>query len=339
MSVDMDFATGHVLVLLLVVPIMAALVAAWLRRDAARRLRYGEAGLLRRLNPGGPSRRASRMALFIVAFALLVLASGRPRAGREWSEAQGAGVDVALAVDVSNSMRAPDVSFGASRLDGAIRICDGLLGKLEYDRVGLVTFTDKAATVCPLTADMGAVSTMLRGIGYEEVGEGGTSLAEALQEACARFDPESERGRIVVILSDGEDHERGIEPGIEAAKKLSATVHTVGLGSREGSSIPEGSGFFSGYKRYRGNVIVTRLQEDILRRVADETEGRYSYATGRDTVEELARLIGDAKNKGITVRTATTRREVFQFPVALALAMLAFEMLLPSLGREGRRDP
>jgi len=225
-----------------------------------------------------------------------------------------------------------DAGFARSRLYGALAIVDRLVSRLEYDRVALVTFTDEATTICPMTADMGAVLTMLDGVDYESVGEGGTALAAAVREACERFDPKESRGRVVIILSDGEDQEQGVEEAVAEAKRLGAVVHTVGIGTTEGARIPLGSGLFGGtvYKEYQGQTVVTRLDEAALKRVAEGTGGTYRHATAESTADGLVGVIRAAAGKGRTVRTVTTAREAFQPLIALALVLLIVEALVPS---------
>jgi len=335
----MDFGQPQWLWGLVATPLGVAGLVVWRLRDRRRAVDFAEPALLARLTGGGRSRATLKSALVLAALVLALTAAARPRSGHEWQTAQGSGVDVVVAIDVSTSMRAADVGFARSRLYGALAVVHRFVSRLEYDRVALVTFSDQATTVCPMTADMGAVLTMLEGVDYESVGEGGTALAAAVREACERFDPKESRGRVVVVLSDGEDQEQGVADAVADAKRLGAVVHTVGLGTTEGARIPLSSGFFGQtvYKEYQGQTVVTRLDEAALRRVANDTGGTYRHGAAESAAEGLADVVRAAAGKGRIVRTVTTAREAYQGFVALALALLVVEMLVPS--RSGVRRP
>lgn len=324
---------------LIVAPIGLAVSLLWWVSDRRRGAAFAEPHLLARVTGGGRSRATLKTAMVLVALLLTVTAAARPQVGHEWQKAQGSGVDVVVAIDVSTSMRAADAGFARSRLYAALAIVHGLVSRLEYDRVAVVTFSDQATTVCPMTADMGAVLTMLEGVDYESVGGGGTALAAAVREACERFDPKENRGRVVIILTDGEDQEQGVAEAVADAKRLGAVVHTVGIGTAEGARIPLASGFFGGtvYKEYQGQTVVTRLDEATLRRVAKDTGGTYRRATTESAAEGLVGVVRSAAGKSRVVRTVTTAREAFQLLVALALVVLLVEMLIPS--RSVERGP
>jgi len=332
----MGFASPEWLWALIAVPVLGIAVAFWHRRDLHRRRAYGDPVLLDRMRPRGPMRATLRTAMVLGALTLVLVSLARPTAGREWQTAAGEGVDICFALDVSNSMRASDVPGAVSRLDAAVSICRQVISNLQFDRFAIVTFTDSAATTCPMTTDMGAALTMLDGVDFGTVGEGGTSLARAISEACDRFDPKEQTGRLIVVLSDGEDHEQGIDAAVQQAKELSAVVHAVGVGSESGSPIPEGDGFLSRNKTYQGRTVVSRLEEATLKQVAAETGGTYLRGSDPHVAERLIDTVHKTASRGSVVLTVSSSREVFQWPLALALVLLSGEMLLPSNLAAGR---
>jgi Ca-activated chloride channel family protein len=335
----MGFVRPEWLCSLALLPVLGLLVMQWHAQDVRRRARFGDALLVARLAPGGAAHGAVRALLVGVGLVLFCIGAARPHAGRGWYDAVGYGTDVCFAIDVSNSMRAEDADRRRARIDAAKWIAADVLDRLEFDRVALVTFSDQAATICPLTSDMSAAVTTLSGVECELVGEGGTSLAQALIESCRRFDLEESRGRLVVILSDGEDHEDGIDDAIDEAKEKGIPVHTVGIGSRDGARVPSGGLFMRGYKTYRGRPVVSSLQEGSLKRIAKETGGTYLGADRSDVARRLADDIRRRAGKGRVVRVVAGKRELFQVFIALGVLVLVAEMLWPLRAGSRRRRP
>lgn len=330
----MRFARPELLVLLVVA---LPAIAAWGWWTAARRRRAlagfagGEAWAERFRGSVNPNLRTIRFLLVLVAAAAGIVASARPQWGTRLEPVTSRGVDVVFILDVSTSMAATDVA--PDRLGRATHGASSLLAKLGGDRVALVTFAGRAVVACPLTPDLGAVDLFLDAVDVESVPVGGTALSEALAVAAEAFGtpatpaPEN-RDRVVVLWSDGEDHEGAIESGIAAIREAGAAVHTLGVGTRRGGPIPlrETESSSSGYKKdANGNVVTTRLEEETLERIATATGGRYFRATpGETEIEAISDDIGELEGREAGTILRTRYEERYQVPLAIALvAMLA----------------
>lgn len=345
----MRFARPEFLYLLLAVPVVALLMGlgAAARRRAIERFAGGRDWAARFVGEASGHRRAAKAILLLSSMSFGVLAAARPQWGTGLETIERRGVDVVIVLDTSRSMTAQDVP--PDRLSLAKLAASTLLDRLTSDRVALVTFAGQAAISCPLTLDHGAVRLLLDAVEAEAIPVPGTALFEAMRLAVAAFGPAGAeaRSRVVVLLSDGEDHEGGVDRAIASLRDAGVVVHAVGVGTERGAPIPDAaaSGGPSGYKRDReGRIVTTRLSADTLSRLALETKGRFFRATAAGgEIDELHRTIAgmEATEAGTTLRTKWEER--FQWPLALAVVALAAEALVserrrrPAVRKEGAR--
>ncbi len=333
----MSFAEPRWLLALLALLPLAALTWAVWRSEARRRAALGEPRLLLRSGSAStPGQCALRLALGAGALAFCVLALARPQVGFFRGKLKSAGIDVIICLDVSNSMRAEDI--GPNRLQAALRLVQELAQGLAGNRVGLVTFSDAATTVCPLTTDIDALLTMLGSVDFDTVGRGGTALATAISEAARRFDPEHKLGRALVLISDGEDNEQTLEEAIRAAKEHKIVVYCVGAGTARGAPIPEPGPFRLSYKKYRGQTVISRLREDGLKRLARSTGGAYFALARADVAPRLLAALARQPGKRPVERETVQRRELFQVPLAVAFALLVAQTLVGAGWPARRRE-
>lgn len=336
----MRFAAPALLWWLALVPLIGAgfAVGSLLRRRALRRFSGGLGREERFLAQVSPHRRAVKAILVVTAVAAGVLAAARPQWGAGVEPVTRTGVDVVVLLDTSRSMAAADVP--PDRIGAARHAASALIDRLGGDRVALVTFAGQAAIACPLTVDHAAVQLFLDAVDVETTSVPGTALADAVATAIRAFgprDPAVSRGRAVVLFSDGEDHEGGLEGSIAALRKAGVSVFAVGCGSERGAPIPDTSdgGAQGGYKKDReGRLVTTRLDASTLTRLARDTGGRFYRSTASETeVEEIAKAIAtmDAAESGTVLRTRY--RERFQWPLAVALFALLIEAAIPDRKR------
>lgn len=324
----MRFAEPWLLWGLLAIPLLAAgfALSSWRAGKRLERFAGGEANRPRFDGEVGPHRRALKALLVLLAAASGVVAAARPQWGTGVDAVTRRGVDVAIAVDTSRSMAARDVP--PDRLGLAKHAAGTLVDALSGDRIAVVTFAGGAAIACPLTLDHEAVRLFLDSLDEEAVSVQGTALADAVDSAIRAL-PKAEgaaRDRAIVVLSDGEDHEGGLERAIEAAKAAGAKIWTVGVGTPDGSPIPEGDESGEWKKDRDGRVVTTRLVATSLARLASETGGRYYTATPSEVeIGEIAKAIGalEAGEAGTVLRTRYTER--FQIPLAVAIVALLVE--------------
>jgi len=241
------------------------------RRDLLQQ--FAASHLVERLTASvSPRRRNAKFVLLLAACGSLFLALSRPQAGFTWEEAHRQGIDILLAVDTSRSMLAEDVQ--PNRLERArLGILD-FVSKLEGDRVGLIPFAGSAFLMCPLTLDYDAFAQSLGALDTTLMPRGGTDLAGAIHEAEAAFASDANH-RILVLITDGEDLEGKALAAANAAAERGITIHTVGVGTEAGEWIPAGrtGGFV---KDEQGHVVKSRLDEAMLRQIAEATGGMYT---------------------------------------------------------------
>jgi len=328
----MSFARPEILLLLWGVPILGVLF--WRAAKKRRRIleAYASPDNLETLAPrrgGGWVRRG----LFLAAFFCMVLALSGARRGYVWETIPRRGASLMLALDVSKSMLARDMA--PDRLSRAKREIRDLLGRLGGERAGLTAFAGTAYIACPLTVDYGAFDLFLSALTPDNLPVGGTDLAGAVEAALSGFDPGDGAHKSIVLFSDGE----GADPqqALAAAQKAAdagARIYAVGLGEPEGAPIPEKDGSFK--KDADGNIVMSRREDGLLRRMAEMTGGAYAVSTPGD--EDLDALFAAGLGEGLASKAAgETRirifRDRFQWFLGAAIVFLALEMFFPALFR------
>jgi Ca-activated chloride channel family protein len=313
---------------------LAAAVAAWLSSRRSRRRREGlvapalaeKAGLLAR-------DRWTPFAAVLAVVAVLGtgLALARPRWGVVTETVERRGADVVVVLDTSASMRAADVT--PSRFVLARQAALSLAEKLPGDRLALVGCEGEAQVLVPLTLDTAAVALFLEAL---EPGIGalpGTSLAAGLAAAAELMPPGTSAGKQVVVLSDGEDLEGGVEEAIAKAKGEGIVVHAVFVGAEgRGAPVPEVdvSGRPTGFKTEDGSPVLSRPDPALLRRLAAETGGSFSVVSpGKTDLDGVAREVDKAARRPLSGSVGTNRRERFQLPLGVAVAALAVLLVGP----------
>lgn len=316
---------------------LAALASAvfWGRRETARRTALVSASMADRAGvPAGRARRRAAGALAISVLAGTGLSLARPRwGGAETERAQREGTDVVILLDTSASMRAADLS--PSRFVLAKQAIESLLSRLPEDRLALVACEGEAQTLVPLTLDSAAVALFLDAV---EPGVGtlpGTSISAGLATALELLPPLVGAGRQIVLVSDGEDLEGGVEEAATRAREAGIVVHTVLVGSR-GAPVPETdvTGRVSGYKNSEGGPVVSRPNPGLLRDLSARTGGSFTVVSpGQTDLDGVAREIDRAARRPLSESLLTTRPERYQWPLGFATGALALLLLgLPSLG-------
>jgi Ca-activated chloride channel family protein len=332
----MRFAEAHWLWLLLTLPGLA--LAAWWtvarRRKALERFAGGTPQVERFLESVSRHRRAIKLLLLYLAIAALPLALARPQWGTRLEPITRRGADVAVVLDTSLSMLSEDLP--PSRLGQAKHAVGKLLELLVGDRVALVTFAGRAHLSCPLTVDHGALRLFRDSLDTEAVPIPGTALSEALQAGlkALRVDRQEadDRGRAIILLTDGEDHEGELEPLIERLASNRVAVYVIGCGTTRGAPIPlrDAAGMLTGYKKdRRGQVVTTQLSESLLEQIALETGGRYYRATTNEVeVDEIGQALTSLSQGELGSELRTRYEERFQIPLLLGWIALVVETIV-----------
>lgn len=318
-----------------------------LGRRRRARAAFAEPGLFGQMNPGVDAGRfaGARLAAFALALGLLTLAAARPAGHPEpvAEEAALAGVDIMLAVDLSSSMKATDLA--PSRMQAAKEALKDFIGRLTTDRVGLTVFAGSVSLQSPLTLDYRTAKMMVDIINTDFLPVDGTALGDALTFALEKIGKENLKGAVVVLLTDGENT-RGKEPLAAAAEAKAAGVriYTVGIGTPGGAQIPDGADEAGRpkFKMYQGRPVVTKLDEETLKQIAETTGGQYFLAQSRQGLqsayEQISRL---TKTEHKEKKTSFKYREYYVWPLLAGLLLLLFDTLaavrIPDLWRREAR--
>jgi len=325
----MKFGNLGYLWLLWLIPALALFyVYAFRARRRALQRFCADQHLLARLIPEVSwTRRRYKALLVVVALTLMLVALLRPRWGFHWEDVRRVGVDLIVAIDVSTSMNAQDIE--PSRLERAKREVRDLVRLLEGDRIGLLAFAGEAFMQCPLTLDYGATELFLDNLGPELISTPGTSLGSAIRLAVRSFKTQAKNSKALILITDGEDHEGEPLQAAAEAKQAGVRIFTIGVGKEGGAPIPSPEGGFK--KDDRGEMILTRLDETTLQKIALETGGSYVRSVSGDMDLEKIYL-EDIKQRMEKQELSSARQkkweERFQLLLALALLALVAETML-----------
>ena len=312
----------------LAIPLAWAMFAL-LRRRRNALAQLVDPALLGVLAPAwNPARARTRLVLRGLALALLVFALARPQWGFHWEEVRRKGLDLMVVLDTSRSMMASDIK--PSRLQQAKWGIRDLLRNLRGDRVGLVPFAGSSILQCPLTIDYAAFAMTLDDVYSGLIPRGGTAIEQALRTAIAAFPADGTADRVVLLVTDGEDHEGDPLALLPELKEKGIRVYTIGIGTLEGEMVPAGDGQGAYFKDRQGQIVKTALKEDVLQKLALGTGGTYVRSAPGDTGLERVfnESINNLKRSEQETRTAKIYEERFVWPIVAALLLLAWEALL-----------
>ena len=308
---------------------LAWFLFALLRRRRAAIARMVDPSMLHVLAPNwNPARAKSRLWLRILALAMLIFALARPQWGFHWEEVRRKGLDMVVVLDTSRSMMASDIK--PTRLQQAKWGVRDLLRNLHGDRVGLIPFAGSSLLQCPLTIDYAAFTMTLDYIYSGIIPRGGTAIEQALRTAIAAFPEEGTADRVILLITDGEDHEGDPLALLPELKEKNIRVYSIGIGTLEGEMVPAGDGQGAYFKDRHGQIVKTTLREDALQKLALGTGGTYVRSAPGDTGLERVfnESINSLKRSEQETRTAKIFEERFLWPTAAALLLLAWEALL-----------
>ncbi len=268
-----------------------------------------------------------RSGTIVIVIALLFLAAADPQVGTRIENVKQTGIDIYILLDVSLSMQAQDIK--PSRLEKAKFEISNLIQKLSGDRIGLIVFAGEPFVQFPLTTDYSAASLFLSAANVSTVPDQGTAIASAIQLATRSFDYTTPRERMIVIFTDGEDHEGNLGEAISDAKSKNVLIYTVGLGSPDGVPIPvyNDQGQQTGFKQDRsGKTVLTKLDESALSEISSGTGGEYFRGTNdRDELDIIYKDLSKLKKAELGEKKVTDFEDRFYYFLAPAIFLLLVE--------------
>jgi Ca-activated chloride channel homolog len=330
------FANPEYLYLLLLLPV---LVILYIINDIRKRKalhRFGDRDLVLKLVPEMSKTRPLLkfiLQLFGVVAGIIMLT--RPQFGSKIEEVKKQGIEVIIALDVSNSMLAEDIQ--PNRLIRAKQAIARLVDNLDNDKIGLVVFAGDAYTQLPITTDYVSAKMFLSTINPDMVPKQGTAIGAAIDLCIRSFSPGEGKSKAMIIITDGENHEDDPVAKAEEASKTGIVIHSIGIGSTEGVPVPLVTNGKKDYlKDIDGNTVISKLDEDILKRIAVSTGGNYVRASNSNIgLDEVFGQIKKMKKQDLESKIYTEYNDQFQIFAALAIFMLVVDFIV--MDRKNRR--
>lgn len=322
------FADIEMLWWLLTIPVFVVAYVLITRHKRRQLSEFGDPELMAQLMPdASKSRPIVKFALLMVALSLLIIAAARPQYGQQEKTVKRQGIEVMVALDISNSMLAEDVA--PNRLDRAKQMLSKMIDNMVDDKVGLVVFAGEAFTQLPITCDYVSAKMFLNTISPKLIPTQGTAIGAALQTAIRSFgSQESDAGRAIILITDGENHEDDAIAAAKQAQEMGIQVFVMGIGKPEGSPIPV-PGTNDYIKDRSGQVVVSRLNEEMCQEIAQAGKGAYVRC---DNINTAMRALQQELDRIATTDLETTvyadYNEQYQSFVLIALLLLVIDFFI-----------
>jgi Ca-activated chloride channel family protein len=323
------FEHPEYLYLLVLIPVLAFMQLYFQHQRKKKLKRFGNPDLLSHLMPDVSFvRPAVKFYLLLMALAAIVVTLASPQFGTKLETVKRKGIELIIALDVSNSMNATDVE--PSRLDRAKLAIERLTGRLINDRIGLIVFAGEAYVQLPITTDYASARLFLASINTDVVPTQGTAIGSAIRLSTNSFSQQEDINRAIVLITDGENHQDDAIEAAEAAFEKGIKVYTVGMGSSEGAPIPATPGNKSNFLKDRaGNVVITKMNADLMRQISEAGNGEYIAANNiRRGINDLIDELGELEKSEIEAKVYSDYDHQFQYLAALALLILLIEFIV-----------
>lgn len=282
----MELDENKYLYLLFILPIVVVLFLLNLYWKRKKQREFGDLDLVKKLSPeSSVFKPILKLVVMLLALTGIILGLVNPKIGTKMEKVKREGIDIVFAMDVSKSMLAEDVA--PSRLEKSKQIVSQLINQLGSDRIGIVAYAGSAFPVLPITTDYSVAKMFLQSMNTDIVSSQGTSLVEAIKLSSTYFDDKSKTSKLLILISDGEDHSEGAEEAAAEANKLGMKIITIGVGTEKGGTIPlRVNGVVQSFKRDNNNeVVITKMNTESLKAIAKATKG--GYVSGNNTKEVL----------------------------------------------------
>lgn len=322
----LQFANTEYLLLILLIPFLFLFYYLSRRAKRSKLARYGDIFLIKRLIPDFSSSKGwIKIILLSLSLFFLSLGLARPQIGARLKEVDRKGVEIMIALDVSNSMLAED--YTPNRLERAKLAISRIADKLKEDRIGLVVFAGKSYVQLPITSDYVSAKLFLGSINTGSVSVQGTALGDAITTSIKALGSENQNNKAIILITDGENHEDDPIEAAKSAKDLGISVHCIGIGSSEGKPIPVANGEL--LKDKDGNIVVTKLDEDTLVKISEAGGGTYVRAGnsefGLDVIVDKIHNMEKQQFKAIVFEDYN---EQFMYFLGIALFFLILEVMI-----------
>ncbi len=314
-----------------VIPVLVVLfilLQIWKNRTQKQ---FADTDLFKRLTPSRSRFKSTlKLLFFLVGIAFLTLGLVNPKMGTKLETVKREGVDIVFAVDVSKSMLAEDIA--PNRLEKAKRLVSEIVNQLASDRIGIIAYAGQAFPQLPITTDYGAAKMFLQSMNTDMLTSQGTAINEALELAATYYDDEEQTNRVLFIISDGEDHSADATlNAVEQAVEEGIRIFTIGVGKTKGAPIPlKRNGVVESLKKdAQGEVVITKLNEEILVDIADEGNGEYIDGTNTDeAVEYIKEQLLQMDKKEFEAKQFAEFKDQFQWFLGIGLLFLFLDVFV-----------
>ena len=330
-----EYGTG--LIWLWIIPALIAVYLLYLKYRNHQRAILGEERLLNRLIQGEvPIRQHIKMGLVIAALMSLILAYANPQWGNKKEKVTARSSDVFIALDISQSMMAEDIS--PNRLERAKRLSQNLVSALKGNRIGLIYFAGNAYLQMPLSNDYSAAQMFVSSANTEQATTQGTAISEAISLALRAYEEDKPTQRAMIILTDGENHDDEAIAAAADAQAAGMNIYTIGIGTSEGALIPYKTAGGEQYKRdEQGNPVQSILNQELIQDLANTGGGKsYLIGEGMSLITDLKKQIERLEKQEVEQRAFTDYNSYFQYLIGIGLALMILQFLFPSHKTESK---
>lgn len=318
------------LYLLAIIPILVLVylyIQFWKRK---KQREFGDLDLVRKLSPQKSNfKPALKFTILLLALAALIVGLVNPKIGTKMETVKREGIDIVFAVDVSKSMLAEDVA--PTRLEKSKQIVSQIINNLGSDRIGIVAYAGSAFPVLPITTDYSVAKMFLQSMNPDMVSSLGTSLDEAIKLSETYYDKKGKTNKLLIMISDGEDHGEGAEEAAEEANKAGIKIITIGVGTEKGGPIPlKKNGIVESFKRdNEGEVVITKLNQQSLKDIAKATQGGYIYGSStKEVVDYVKKALDNIEKTEFEATQMADFQSQFQWFLGFAFALLLLDVFL-----------
>lgn len=326
----MELDEKKYLYLLFILPLVVLLFLYNLYWKRKKQREFGDLDAIKKLSPEKSTFKPTfKLIIFLLALAGLILGLVNPKIGTKMETVKREGIDIVFAMDVSKSMLAEDVA--PSRLEKSKQIVSQVINELGNDRIGIVAYAGSAFPVLPITTDYSVAKMFLQSMNTEMVSSQGTSLDEAIKLSATYFDDKSKTSKLLILISDGEDHSEGAQAAAEEANKQGMRIITIGLGTEKGGTIPlKRNGIVESYQRDNNDqVVVTKLNRASLEAIAKATKGGYVNGNAtKEVVEYIKSTLDKIQKTEFESTQMADFQSQFQWFLGIAFGLLFLDFFL-----------
>ena len=315
---------------MLIIPVIVVFFLLLLFWKKQTQKKFADKALLKRLSPNqSVFKSVLKIIVLSLAFASLAIALVNPKIGTKLETVKREGVDIVFAIDVSKSMLAEDIK--PNRLEKAKQLVSQIINNLGSDRVGIIAYAGKAFPQLPITTDYSAAKLFLQNMNTDMLSSQGTAINEAIQLATTYYDDEEQTNRVLVIISDGEDHSEAAVQVAEQASQEGIKIFTIGVGEAKGGPIPlKRNGIVTGYKKdSQGETVITRLDETTLKNIAAQANGQYIQGRTTDkVVNQMKDILNKMDKTEFEAKQIADFKDQFQWFLGLAILLFFIDIFL-----------